>query len=213
MKVVCISDTHGLHKTMHHSMPKGDILCVAGDITNVGKRDDVESFGAWLSKLPYEKKFVIAGNHDWCFQNSGKKKAPQWLMKDESIIYLQDSYYIYKGLKIYGSPWQPRFYDWAFNVDRGHKIREKWKLIPDDTDILITHGPPAGILDLVPFSGSRPGCVDLLDRVIEVRPKLHVFGHTHHEHGTYERGSTIYVNAAVCNEKYTPNRKPIVVEI
>lgn len=213
MKVVCISDTHGLHKHMKHKMPEGDVLVVAGDITNVGHRDDVESFGAWLKQLSYERKLVIAGNHDWCFANSKTKKAPEWLQKDESIIYLQDSEYIWKGYSFYGSPWQPRFCDWAFNVDRGYKIRQKWAMIPKKTDVLITHGPPTGIRDLVPHSGKNVGCVDLLDRINVVRPKLHVFGHTHYEHGVTERGSTIYVNASICDEKYIPNRKPIVVEI
>lgn len=213
MKIVCISDTHGLHKSMEHEMPDGDVLCVAGDITNIGHRDDVESFAAWLKKLPYKKKFVIAGNHDWCFANRKKDKAPIWLMADETIIYLQDTEFIYEGIKFYGSPWQPRFYDWAFNLDRGADIKEKWDLIPIDTDVLITHGPPIGIRDHVPFTGKNVGCLDLLDRIVDVRPKLHVFGHTHHEHGFTERGSTTFVNASICNEKYIPCREPIVIEI
>lgn len=210
MKIVCISDTHGLHRIMKHKMPKGDILVVAGDISK-GTRDSIESFGVWLKKLPYKKKFVIAGNHDWPFELT--KEAPEWLMKDNTIVYLQDTEYIYEGLKIYGTPWQPRFCNWAFNIERGYNIRQKWNLIPIDTDILITHGPPVGVRDFVPYNQTNVGCVDLLDKIDEVCPKLHVFGHTHHDNGITEQDSTTFVNAAICDEKYRPNRKPIVVEI
>ena len=99
MKILCISDTHGLHEYITSKMIDADILCIAGDFTNIGKREDVESFGAWLKKLPYEYKIVCAGNHDWAFANKNKNKAPVWLKKDESIIYLQDEEIIINGIK------------------------------------------------------------------------------------------------------------------
>jgi Icc-related predicted phosphoesterase len=213
MKIVCISDIHGQHKNMSHKMPEGDILCVAGDISNVGRREQIESFGAWLKKLPYEKKIVCAGNHDWAFANNKKEKASNWLKQnDESIVYLQDEGYIYNGIKFYASPWQPEFCNWAFNLPRGKALKEKWDMIPNDTDVLITHGPPAGIMDKDPY-GTSVGDIDLLYTVNEIKPKMHIFGHIHDGYGINKFMDTVFINASICNEIYLPVNKPIVWEI
>src|SRR5437868_14905360 len=130
-KIVCISDTHNCHDQIE--IPESDILVHAGDATTSGTVEQVKAFNAWFSSLPHRHKIFIAGNHDWLFERNNEL-ARQLL--DAEITYLQDSSVEIEGLKIYGSPWQPRFFDWAFNVDRGDAIAKKWRMIPLDTDIL-----------------------------------------------------------------------------
>jgi predicted phosphohydrolase len=189
LSLVCVSDTHGRHEITE--IPPGDILIHAGDLTMFGELDEVSRFDAWLGSLPHPHKVVIAGNHDWCFQNQSVR-ARQRLT---NAIYLEDSAETVAGLKFYGSPWQPWFLDWAFNLDRGPQLAAKWALIPVDTDVLITHGPPEGILDLTK-RWVRVGDADLLVRVRQVRPKVHVFGHIHEAAGVGESRGTLFVNAA-----------------
>ena len=113
---------------------------------------------------------------------------------------------------MWGSPWQPWFYDWAFNLQRGPEIRAKWDRIPAGVDVLVTHGPPAGILDRV-VDGRSVGCADLLDAVRRVRPLLHVFGHIHEAYGEVERDGTRFVNASTCTVRYAPVNAPVVVDL
>ncbi len=119
------------------------------------------------------------------------------------------------GLKIYGSPWQPRFYDWAFNLNRGAELEEKWRLIPPDTDVLITHGPPHGILDEVErqYYIENTGCEELRKRVEMICPKLHVFGHIHCGYGQIEKFGTEFVNASNCDEEYNPVNLPVIIDL
>jgi len=218
VKIVCISDTHTLHEKIH--LPYGDILIHAGDFTSRGKEAQVRAFGKWFRDQPHAHKIVIAGNHDLSFETKNKE-AINWLYNDaidDSFHYLQDASVTVdvdgRNIKIYGSPWQPEFCAWAFNVERGPKLAAIWDLLPEDTDVLITHGPPAGILDLC-VHGERVGCVDLLHRVKELKQlKLHVFGHIHESHGVESlEGDPIFVNASSCDFRYAPDNKPIIVEI
>lgn len=211
MKIDCISDLHGCKPVLHG----GDLLIVAGDLT---ARDTVEqnaSFFIWLNEQPYRKKILVAGNHDGFIE-----KNPGWeigLLRN--FDYLQDSGLEFEGLKIWGSPWTPTFYDWYFMKDRGKPIKEKWDLIPDDTEILITHGPPFGIQDEVVMSsrateGKFAGCEELrnaLDRLKKL--KLHVFGHIHNSYGKVVVNGVIHVNAAIMDEDYRPTNKPITIEL
>ncbi len=190
LTLVCLSDTHGRHREV--PVPRGDVLLYAGDLSNHGFPDDISEFNAWLGTLPHPHKFVICGNHDFTFERDPADARRRMT----NATYLQDSGAEVAGLKVWGSPWQPRFFDWAFNLDRGPDIAAKWELIPDDTDILITHGPPAGILDQ-PRRGGPVGCVDLLYRVEELKPKLHLFGHIHEAAGVRETEHTLFVNASV----------------
>lgn len=207
MKIVCMSDSHGLHRKMP-LVPDGDVLVVAGDFTNVGAEQEIKDFNEWLGQRPHKHKIVIAGNHDWYFQWNGNKKNII-----NNATYLQDESTIIDGVKFYGSPHQPEFCNWAFNLPRGKELKEKWDLIPEDTDVLITHGPPKGILDWAFYSKEHVGCLDLLDRVYEINPKVHIFGHIHIGYGTEIKGNTTFVNAAICSENYQPTNSPIVVEI
>lgn len=209
-RIICLSDTHNF--TGQLSVPGGDILIHAGDATIRGTIDEIVLFNEWFANLPHPHKIFVAGNHDWLFEtnNSFARK-----LLDSSICYLQDSFVEIQNLKIYGSPWQPRFFDWAFNLNRGAELAKKWKLIPDDTDILITHGPPFGILDEVPRQHfiENTGCEELRKRVEEIRPNLHVFGHIHGGYGATEKFGVRFVNASNCDESYEPVNAPIVIDL
>jgi Icc-related predicted phosphoesterase len=221
-RIVLLSDTHNAHDEIQ--IPAGDILIHAGDATNQGTIEEIAQFSGWFKKLPHKYKIFVAGNHDWLFETN-----PQSARKlVEGIIYLQDSFVEIENLKIYGSPWQPRFFDWAFNLRRGTELAEKWRLIPNDTNVLITHGPPYGILDEAP-RGSLPnenvGCEDLRGRIEELvsfdRLKLHIFGHIHFCYGVTEKFGEMFnrkegvkfVNASNCDESYAPINPPIVFDL
>lgn len=215
MRVVCISDTHRYHEKPWEAekikIPDGDILIHAGDSTYEGRIAETTNFLAWFVSHPHPNKVMIAGNHDWLFE---KSNALARSMIPREITYLQDEMKEVAGLKIYGSPWTPYFLGWAFNLERGHRIREKWNKIPRGIDILVTHGPPMGILDLT-YDGEHVGCKDLLDIVMRVRPKLHVFGHIHMCGGQSVKVGNppiTFVNAAVLGEDYKPASQPIVVD-
>ena len=178
IRFVCIGDTHNLTGGFEKQIPAGDVLIHAGDFTNVGESSDVIAFNDFLEKLPHKHKIVIAGNHDLSFDTSTFDSTfPRFCRGNieehgnaKSLLtnctYLEDSGVEIYGIKIWGSPWTPWFYDWAFNVERGNECRSKWDLIPDDVDILITHGPPLGYGDLCEY-GQRAGCLDLL-RTVQV---------------------------------------------
>jgi len=214
MRIVCVSDTNNCNEAI--AVPDGDLIIHAGDATVNGTEAEVDAFIDWFSNLPHERKIFVAGNHDWLFERD--ELAFKKLLS-RGVIYLRDSEARVRGLKVYGSPWQPRFFDWAFNLNRGDELAEKWKLIPDDIDILITHGPPMGILDEVPrqWGIENTGCEELRRRVAEIaehgRLKLHVFGHIHCGYGTHEKFGMKFVNASTCDEDYRPTQLPIVVDL
>jgi predicted phosphodiesterase len=135
MKIVCLSDTHNCNEEI--AVPEGDILIHAGDATINGTEQEIENFLFWYSALPHPYKIFVAGNHDWLFETDNQ--VARLLTARYGIIYLQDSSAEIEGLQIYGSPWQPRFFNWAFNLNRGEELAEKWDLIPRETQILITH--------------------------------------------------------------------------
>jgi Icc-related predicted phosphoesterase len=208
MRIVCISDTHLSHETVEVKIPDGDLLIHAGDGTLEGSVREIRDFIRWLSQFHHRHKILIAGNHDRVFE---KDPVLARSLLSRSITYLQESAVEIEGLKIYGSPWQPEFQGWAFNLPRGPRLREKWRLIPEGVDILVPHGPPMGILDRTPH-GEHVGGADLREAVERVKPKLHVFGHIHHGHGMVKIGATIFVNASVWDESFEPNNPPWVVD-
>ena len=218
MVISFISDTHTKHKQLN--LPGGDLLIHSGDLSNRGSFNDLEDFLLWFGKQDYKHKIFIAGNHDFCFQDS-PARCKQILKEHEeyngNIIYLEDSGCTIEGLKIWGSPWQPEFYSWAFNLPRGKKLAEKWSLIPEDTDILITHGPPYGFLDEVRYNNNsrdkHQGCQDLMDRVAIIKPKIHCFGHIHEQYGFCDYNGTKFINASSVNFSYYITNQPITIEI
>ncbi len=221
MRIVCISDTHNQHSGIR--VPDGDLLIHAGDGTGSGDFREVAAWLTWMDALPHPHKILVAGNHDWLFQR--EPFLAQALLDDHpGITYLRDSKCVVDGFRIWGSPWQPMFMFWAFNLPRGPMLREKWNQIPFDTDILVTHGPPCGILDQVvpePLGGWAPdqdppahlGCEELLIRARTLRPRLHVFGHIHGGYGVHKDRHTTYVNACICDEAYLPVNAPQVLDL
>lgn len=206
MRIVCLSDTHGLHAQVE--VPEGDILLHGGDLTRMGLLEQLAEAANWLRGLPHRHKVLIAGNHDFCLEQQ-PEKARKLL---GGLTYLEDEFCYCEGLKIYGSPWQPWFHDWAFNLRRGEPLRKVWRKIPQDTDIVVTHGPPQGILDRC-YDGREVGCQDLLERLEVVQPRLHVFGHIHEAYGQKQVGETLYVNASNCTLQYKPIQKAIVIDM
>lgn len=203
LKFVCVSDTHSLQDQF--TVPDGDVLLHAGDFSGRGKPAEIEAVNAWLGRLPHKHKIVIAGNHDFLFEKEPKRAQAMFT----NCTYLQDSAVTVGGLKIYGSPWQPWFFDWAFNLQRGEPLRKVWRKIPDDADIVITHGPPALHGDMT-SDGVSAGCEDLLRRMKEVKPMVHLFGHIHEGYGITRDEHTTYINASTCTLRYRPINPPIV---
>lgn len=211
LRVVCISDTHAMEDELE--MPDGDLLLHAGDITNKGEYDQLEKFNNWLENLDYERKICIPGNHDRTIPKY--PEASEILTNCDLLI---DSFTSFRGFKIYGSPWTPWFggHYWVYNRKRGLSINDAWIKIPEDTDILITHGPPYGILDSVPRVNEGQGCKDLLRAVRKIKPRLHVYGHLHLQGGQQKHmfgSNTTFVNASVCTEDYEPINPIVVVEL
>ena len=207
MKLVLISDTHGKHRRF--DIPDGDVLIHAGDIMTSGYDVlEIQDFNAWLGGLPHPNKIIIAGNHDWLFERSSKTRD-----LITNAVYLEDSGIEINGLKFWGSPVQPEFYNWAFNRKRGEEIQKHWDKIPEGTDVLITHGPPAGFRDWVKAGRESLGCRNLRDTIKKIKPRLNVFGHIHGGYGVDNDGTTFYVNASLLNEAYQPTNKPIVAKL
>jgi Icc-related predicted phosphoesterase len=222
MRITFISDTHTKHNQVTSSLPGGDVLIHAGDISSMGYRNEIQDFIKWFSGLEnYKHKIFIAGNHDWGFQTE-PKDTEHLLELNPGCEYLQDNLFLigddtddYEDMvKVWGSPWQPEFYNWAFNLPRqGWELGVHWNQIPEDTEILITHGPPFGHLDTVKFNPTfNTGCELLRERVDVVRPKIHVFGHIHTGYGYKFDGNTHFFNAAVLDEQYNFTQKPMTVD-
>ena len=205
MKIVAISDTHGQHQSM--SIPSGDLLIHAGDLSKRGTKTEVEDFLNWFSTLPHPYKVFIAGNHDFYFERESNSEIQK--MIPENIIYLNDNQTVIEGVKIWGSPIQPWFFDWAFNRKRGAEIKKHWDLIPAGTDILITHGPAFGILDLT-INYKNVGCEELIKKIEIIKPKYHICGHIHEAHGVMEKDGTTFINASQLNVHYRPVYKPVI---
>lgn len=214
--ITFISDTHNKHNRVTADLPGGDILIHGGDISSMGYEHEVYDFLRWFSIQNYEHKIFIAGNHDFLFERN-VVLSKVLLDKFKNITYLQDSGVTIDGLNIWGSPWQPSFYDWAFNLPRnGSEIAEKWSLIPDDTNILITHGPPYGILDLTPRY-EKVGCEQMYNRIIGLSGDdklfIHSFGHIHYGYGYSQFNNGHFINASCLDERYDYSNKPVTLKI
>jgi Icc-related predicted phosphoesterase len=210
VKLVILSDSHGFHPWL--DMPEGDVLIHCGDwCKDYGSVKEMKAFADWIASLPYKRKIVIAGNHDFPAQDNDAQAKGNFRKRD--IIYLKDSGVELDGVKFWGSPWQPEFCDMAFNLPRGEALWDKWRRIPKDIDVLISHGPPQDILDnAVPpgaiFGDNHVGCDQLLRRVRQVKPKLHCFGHVHSGRGIAEHDGTWFVNASIVRAHIPMGSKP-----
>lgn len=210
MRLVLMADTHGMHDKV--VVPGGDVLIHAGDFCNQGTFQDAKKFVQWLSVLPHKHKIIIAGNHDRILETDLQISD---LLFGGIAEYLLDSETVINEIKFYGSPYQPEFCNWSFNLPTGGKeLKQKWAMIPDDTDVLITHCPPEGVLDKVNIGGTNAGCKHLRDRVKKIKPKLHLFGHIHEGRGVnvHALAPTWCINTTICNFNYEPLFKPIVID-
>lgn len=214
MRIVAISDTHNQQKKI--KLPEGDILIHAGDATSQGSLVEVNSFLVWMGAQPFLHKIFVAGNHDWLFERN--PLLARQMCEDNGVTWLQDQSVIIDGLKFYGSAYQPEFCNWAFNLPRGPELAEVWSRIPDDTDVLVTHGPVMGILDELVSANGVPngqhvGCHDLADRIKKLNVKVHVCGHIHAAYGMAKVGKTKFYNAALLDEYYNVANEPWEIEI
>lgn len=215
MRIIAISDTHSYHNKL--VIPDGDVLVHAGDITFRGEIPIMASFSDWLKDLPHKRKVVIFGNHELGFAYGPKRETAIQLVKDAGADYLENSGVTIDGVNFWGSPVQPWFHDWEWNYPRGPAIRAIWDKIPEDTNILITHGPPAYILDEAPrgvVETEHVGCQDLLNRISDLKNlKAHIFGHIHFGYGIKQIEQCTFVNASTCTEEYNATNPPIVIDI
>jgi Icc-related predicted phosphoesterase len=212
MKIVAISDTHSKHGKV--TVPACDLLIHAGDATWRGTREEMEGFAQWFELQPVRHKVFVPGNHELIFKEH-LPHALEWVTRHcPSLHILIDQSLEIEGLNLYGSPWQPEFCNWAWNLPQGEALAEKWALIPEDVDILITHGPPYGILDAVPMAlGDRLlGCEALTERLSNIRPKAHIFGHIHESYGNKKEGDTHYYNVSICDGDYRPVNPVTVIK-
>ncbi len=219
MEITFISDTHHIVSNQEDRddltllLPGGPILVHAGDMSGRGTESEIRRFLDWFSSLPYMHKILIAGNHDFFFEIAKPELVAALLADYPEVTYLNDSGVTIEGIKFWGSPVTPWFHNWAFNR-YPQEIEAHWDLIPNDTDVLITHGPPQGILDKTIREGWSVGCKYLLKVVNRVNPKVHVFGHIHEGMGQTQIGGTIFINAAVVDERYHLwHNKPSVINV
>ncbi|RRA50332.1 metallophosphatase domain-containing protein [Acidipila sp. EB88] len=207
LRLVCIGDTHGFHRSL--VLPAGDILIHSGDFDGQSV-EQVDDFNDWLESLPYRHKLVIAGNHDLLFDRKPKVARAHLT----AAVYLQDSGIRIEGLNFWGSPVNSVMgEEWAFSAERGAKIRKHWDRIPADADVLITHEAPYGTLDKQDILGRHRGCQNLLGTLLRVKPKLHVFGHIHGSYGQESAWNVRLVNCAVVNNQRVLTNAPTVVDL
>nr|HEX4319159.1 metallophosphatase domain-containing protein [Kofleriaceae bacterium] len=204
MRIVAVADTHLFHGDL--TVPDGDAFVHAGDLCRGGDLDELREAAAWIAGLPHRHKLVVAGNHDWAFAR--EPDAARAVLRDTGILYLEDGELSVDGLRFYGSPWQPAFHDWAFNLRRGPELAAVWARVPLGLDVLVTHAPPAGIGDDSPVGG-RAGCADLRARLAVVRPRVHLFGHIHQDGGLWERDGVVHANVTT----WECERAPTVIDV
>jgi Icc-related predicted phosphoesterase len=213
MKIICISDTH--EKESLVNLPEGDILIHAGDMTMRGDIPALSKVANWFGKQKnkFNNIITIPSNHDFCFENNNRNIAIN-LLKENGVTFLDDSGITINGFNIWGSGWTPYFYNWSYNLHRGSEIAKVWAKIPIDTNILITHGPPANIGSLDLCDNGHVGCEDLYNRIQQLHNlKLFCSGHIHSGYGTIKINNTTFVNASTCNEKYQPINSPIIIDL
>lgn len=216
MKICVISDTHEKHEQI--KIPKCDILIHCGDCTNKGSLISLYKFCTWFEQQPAKYKVLVYGNHELGFSHGSKREEAIKTPKQFGITYLENSNTIIDGLYMYGSPVTPFYYGWEWNVHRGKEIAYFWNKIPNDIDILITHGPPYGILDLTAKSSNRDlhqGCEELIKKINTLdNLKLHAFGHLHQQQSQIiELNNTKFVNAAIVDDCHNVIHQPVIIDL
>lgn len=208
MKIVIISDVHA--KWQKLQIPECDVLISCGDYSFRGEKHIVKNFHKWLNKQEAGHIISVQGNHETWVQQNWQEAKELAQKVCPAVHFIQHEPIEIEGVKFFGSAWTPWFYNWAWNAQRGPELQRLWSQIPDDTQILITHGPPAGMLDIVyQVDGMTPrervGCHDLMDRIKQLKHlKMHCFGHIHCSAGEIEFMGVKYINASICDEQYLP---------
>ncbi len=197
MTILHLSDTHGKHHLLTN-LPKADIIIHSGDITFGGSEEEVEEFIDWFCKLDYKHKIFIAGNHDnWLYDNHVGTLP-------DNCHYLHHSGVVINGIKFWGTP---LFLEEMLFENPDDKIT----IIPTDIDVLISHEPPFDILD---YSAKvKYGSKSLLNKVLDIKPRYHLFGHIHDEYGIHQTEHTIFSNAAILDEWYEMKNEPVLLQI
>ena len=207
LKLVIISDTHELHDEL--GVLRGDVLIHCGDGLNGFSRSAgaLDQLDEWFGRQEFNRIFCTGGNHDFELEYRVSAKCPAF----HNAEYLQDESREYGGISFYGAPWTPELQGWAFYLPHD-ALRAKWALIPDRTDVLITHTPPLHVLDQNRH-GRHCGCPELQSRLIELKPRVHCFGHIHASSGTMNQRGTTFVNASMVNSQYSIARQPFELHL
>lgn len=200
IKIICASDSHGKHNQL--KIPKCDLYIHAGD-ANITSFDRLFEFNKWLGEINAVKKIFVAGNHDCFLEEMDYDQACSLFT---NATYLINNHCKFRGIKIFGSPFSKKFNNWSF-MDYDERLNFYWDLIEKDTDVVITHGPAFGWLDLVGWQNQ--GSQTLRNRLEEIKPKLHITGHIHEEYGIVEKRNTTVINASALNENYKLTNEPI----
>jgi Icc-related predicted phosphoesterase len=218
MRILAISDTHNKHLQIPSRFIENvdnsiDTIVHAGDVSSRGYKGEIIDFLKWYNELNFKNKILIAGNHDFYFEEGKPEDIAAMLAEYPNITYLNDSGVEIDGVKFWGSPVQPWFYNWAFNR-KGTDICKHWDMIPNNTHALLTHGPVKGYLDMTQ-QGESVGCPYLLEKISQMSNlKLHVCGHIHEAYGRIDfPDGGIFLNASVLNLRYEMAHYPIQVEI
>jgi hypothetical protein len=227
LRLVCLSDTHSAHGSLE--VPDGDLLLHAGDFTKRGRPQEIERFGRWLGGLPHRHKVLVPGNHDFLCErepdrarellgdvvllDGGRRRSGAGEADPAGDPPAPHAGGIeLAGLRLWGSPWQPWFHDWAFNLPRGEPLARHWATAPSGVDVLVTHTPPHGVLDRT-VRGEAVGCEALAAALPRIAPRLHVFGHIHEDRGAHRGpGGRLSVNACSCDLSYRAVHPPVVVD-
>jgi predicted phosphodiesterase len=237
MRIVCISDTHGLHREL--SLPAGDILIHAGDFTYFGRdKRQIVDFGEWIGNLPFKHVIVVAGNHDYLFDPMRDGYLPMG-MRGENVLsighrylleawrtvgashcyYLEDMPLSIEGLNFYGSPYQRPCGDMAFTVQKDDDLIPIWNRISAEIHVLVTHMPPIGIFDKVIRDRGGAirkdlGCRHLMNKIRQIKTlKAHIFGHIHESYGRDTIGGVTFINASICGSNHKVVNSPIILDL
>ena len=208
MRLVIISDTHGKHEEL--GVLSGDVLIHCGDFCDGFKVDEaaLRRIDDWFARQSFSLIMCVGGNHDF----AAEERFCRGRTVFENAVYLQDSSHSFHGVSFYGAPWVPMLAGWAFYLP-DPEISERWRLIPAQTDVLITHTPPWRILDSPRVATVHAGCPHLRTRVEDVSPRIHCFGHNHASHGRRDTPSTTFLNASVIGVDYHVTNSPFVIEL
>jgi Icc-related predicted phosphoesterase len=206
IRVVCLADTHELHRDV--DVPNGDIFIHAGDFTMFSKSlNAIVDFNLWLGDLPHRHKIVVPGNHEYFLEAEPRRRS----LVDNAVVLINDTIEV-EGLRVWGTPTTP-LYGGAFGMSSAQDRRRLYSSIPQDTDVLITHGPAFGVLDCAPGASSHSGDPELLEAIHRIQPRLHICGHIHHAYGVKVTEQTVFVNAALLCDDGGICRKPILLRI